>query len=114
MAAIDLQHHGNVIVAVLSGELTLANAQNLRGELEEAISTEGVTDVALDLAGLTYLDSSGLGSLIAVSTRARASGCRILLYRPSKEVRKLLDAAQLSGLFPLLEDEDDLLTLLPD
>lgn len=114
MAFLDLQHHDNVIVAILTGELTLANAQTLREALEQAITTDGVTDIALDLARVSYLDSSGLGSLIAASTRARAAGCRILLYRPSREVHKLLDAAQLSGLFPVLEDEEDLLTLLPD
>lgn len=114
MAHIDLRNHDTVLVATLSGELTLDNLAQIRSELEVVLNRQGVEDIVFDLAGITFLDSSGLGVLVSASTRARASGRRILLYRPSREVTRLLEAAQLTGLFPLLADEEDLLALLPD
>lgn len=114
MESLNLQQYENVIVAALATEVTIANAQLLRDKLESALRRTGVTDLVLDLGNVPYMDSSGLGCLITVSTRARGIGKRLLLYRPSREVRNLLDAAQLMGLFPMLSSEEDLLALLPD
>lgn len=114
MAHLELDDHGNILVAVLTGELTLVNATEVRAELERLFARTGVSDVVLDLGGVTFLDSSGLGALVAASTSARSRGRRLLLYRPAPETVHTMEAAQLTGFFPILGDEDDLLALLPD
>ncbi len=41
-------------------------------------------------------------------------GRRLLLYRPTPEAVHTMETAQLTGFFPILGDEEDLLALLPD
>ncbi|MGJ3523475.1 STAS domain-containing protein [Nitratidesulfovibrio sp. D1] len=114
MAHLELDDHGNILVAALTGELTLANATEVRNELERLFARKGVSDVVLDLGAVSFMDSSGLGTLVAASTKARSMGRRLLLYRPTPEAVHTMETAQLTGFFPILGDEEDLLALLPD
>ena len=61
-------------VAVLDGDLTLANASQWLAEGEAAL-TQGV--VAFDLAGLGQLDSSALSLMLSLRRRAEAAGSSI-------------------------------------
>ena len=60
--------------------------------------------VALDTAGVTFLDSTGLGLLISAYRRAAASGGGLVLVRPSSAVTRLLAAVKLNRLIPIAED----------
>ena len=109
MAHLELDDHGNILVATLTGELTLANATEVRSELERLFARKGVSDVVLDLGAVSFMDT-----LVAASTKARSMGRRLLLYRPTAEAVHTMETAQLTGFFPILDDEEDLLALLPD
>jgi anti-sigma B factor antagonist len=60
--------------------------------------------VQLDLAAVTFVDSTGLRSLLAASRRAEVGGRRVHLVRMSTVVRRLLDLTATSSLFDL-DDE---------
>jgi anti-anti-sigma factor len=60
-------------VLTLAGDLDLAAVPQVRDEAEQRISA-GCPVLCLDLAGITFLDSSGLGVLVELRSRARSSG----------------------------------------
>jgi anti-sigma B factor antagonist len=60
-------------VLALSGDLDLAAVPQLREEAAGRISS-GTGALCLDLGGVTFLDSSGLGVLVELRTRARSNG----------------------------------------
>ncbi len=63
MAHLELDDHGNILVAALTGELTLANATEVRNELERLFARKGVSDVVLDLGAVSFMDRDLLALL---------------------------------------------------
>lgn len=91
---------GRVRVA-LSGEIDVANADEVRLELEDALSAPTLT---IDLSRLDYLDSAGIRALFAVSECASARGCTCgIVVRADSPVRRVLDLAGVSSAFEITE-----------
>lgn len=79
---------------ILSGEVDIANAQQLKKELETAYSTRAA-DIEIDAGGLNYIDSTGLGVIIGVYGTMREGGHRIILTDVRDNVKKLLKITNL-------------------
>jgi anti-sigma B factor antagonist len=60
--------------------------------------------VVVDLAGLTYVDSTGLGALVRLQLSARKAGCEFKLLHLGKQLRNLLKLANLLSVFAEAED----------
>jgi len=114
MSQLNLEHYDQLLIAHLLGDLTLPNAVSLRQELEKTAKREKAKDIVLNLALVENVDSSGLGVLVAVSTVARSFGKRLVLYQVPEKVLEALKQASLDGFFPLLEEDEDLLLVMPD
>ena len=114
MYQLTLERFEQLLIARFIGDLTLPEAVDLRHELEEVITLEKAKDIILDLALVDEVDTSGLGVLVAVSTCARSYGKRLILCRATEEVHEALKHTAIDGFFPLLEDDEDLLAMMPD
>ena len=114
MYQLTLERFDHLLIAHLMGSLTLPAAVSLRYDLEQIVTQERVKDIILDLALLEEVDNSGLGALVAVSTFARSYGKRLVLYQTAGRVSEALQQAAIDGFFPLLEDDEDLLAVMPD
>ena len=69
------------------------------------LAKKGKTNVLLNLAGVTYVDSSGVGQLAGALTSARRHGVSLKLLRPNRQVLNLLKMSQLDTVFDISEDE---------
>jgi anti-anti-sigma factor len=84
---------------VLAGEIDLATAPELQARLGSV--AEGTnSDVMLDLAQLTFLDSTGLHAIATLYERLRTESRTLRVCEPSPRVRRVLE---LSGMARLLE-----------
>ncbi|GAB3430665.1 STAS domain-containing protein [Flindersiella endophytica] len=72
------------------GESDLANSAAFRTYLCRTLN-RWRRPVVVDLSGLTYMDSSGLGALLAAYRRATQLGCQPVLAAPTAPVARLLD-----------------------
>jgi anti-sigma B factor antagonist len=81
----------------LVGEIDAATTPELIAELDPLPGAAG--DIVIDLAGVSFIDSSGLRALIDAHQRALRCGRRVVMARPSAVVRRLFDIA---GLVPYL------------
>jgi anti-anti-sigma factor len=81
-------------VLVVRGELDFSSAGHLRSELVEA-TRDGAGPVAVDLSGVTFIDSTGVSLLVESKRRLGESERDLVLRAPSERVRRVLD---LSGL----------------
>lgn len=93
---VDVTHGGAAMattVLVIAGELDLATI----GTLKDAVATRLSPDahVVLDLSGLTFCDSTGLGGFVALHRQARSTGARLALAAPRK---RIADLFALSGI----------------
>lgn len=83
------------------GELDMAATFNLESDLERQLAKGDVRRLVFDLAGLTFIDSAGLGALLAIRDRTQDLGIEMVLRNVSAPVRRIFD---LSGLGPVLLD----------
>ncbi|MDR3599566.1 MAG: STAS domain-containing protein [Desulfosporosinus sp.] len=69
---------GNHAMIFLNDKIYVSDASLLRDDLMELID-QGVTDLRIDLSELTYIDSSGLGTLVTVNKRTKEKDGRLVL-----------------------------------
>jgi anti-anti-sigma factor len=73
-----------------TGEVDASTAQLLRDTLGAALA-DGVSTVVLDLAGVRYLDSAGVGALVQAHNSTTARGARLTVANPQPMVRRVLE-----------------------
>ncbi len=72
----------------LGGELDISNSGRLKNELNDAY-VEIPADIALNIADLGYMDSTGLGIFIGIYGKVKKSGHKISLIEPRENIKKL-------------------------
>jgi anti-sigma B factor antagonist len=87
------------------GEIDAHTVHAFHETVAEAASL--ASHVIIDLSHVTFVDSSGLGGLIAARTSARHSGGSLALVSPPPMVRRLLGSTQLHDVFAIYESLDE-------
>ena len=102
----------DVTILDLNGRLSLGEALAfgpgsglVLSETIRELTRKGQKKILLNLAGVTYVDSSGVGQLVGALTTARNQSGDIKLLKPSVHVLDLLKTTKLDGLFDIHEDE---------
>lgn len=96
---------GDVIVVDAGGRLTLGEGTSLlRSKLRELVAG-GSRRILLNMAEVTYIDSSGLGELVAAYTTVATAGGHLKLLNLGKRVHDLLKITKLYTVFETFEDE---------
>lgn len=98
---IEVDDEGADAVFTLRGELDPHTAPGLRAEIDRVLAS-GRSRLVLDLAGLTFIDSSGLRVIIGAHKDAARREGRLVLRSPSQTTRRLLD---ITGLLDHIETE---------
>jgi anti-anti-sigma factor len=118
---ISVRDEGDVSIVKLSGEYTLGGGglmqpldfkgQHLAdlGETLRALLDRGGRRIVLDLDKVTFLDSAGLGDLIAWRKRTVQMGDDLLLLHPRGKVRELLEMLHLDRVFRIFDGEAEAL-----
>jgi anti-sigma B factor antagonist len=83
----------------LTGELDLGTADRFRVAFDEACERAGT--VVVDMANLTFIDSTGLHELIVAQKRLRGAGGEVVLRAPSAQTRRVLDVVGFDRLFAI-------------
>jgi anti-anti-sigma factor len=100
-----LDEHGPFTIAALSGDFGAADAPSFLETLHDAVSGAGAA-LAIDLAGLTAIDSTGLSALINLVARARLTQGRVVLVAPPPFVTGIFNATHLDRWFEICERLD--------
>ena len=85
-------------VVTIRGDLDLGAAATLVGAIDE-IFAESPSSVTLDLAGITFLDSSGLGALLTLHARCQSAGIAFSAINPPAQVCRVLELTNLTEMF---------------
>lgn len=97
---------GDVIVLHLQGPITLGQATQRLRELVQDTVASGRTKIVLNMAEVYYIDSSGLGELVAASTHAQRSGAQIKLMKLAPRVQDVIQLTKLYQVIEVYPDED--------
>jgi anti-sigma B factor antagonist len=94
-----------VAVVELEGAITLGDGLDLLRNMVTVALSEGFKNVLLDLEGVSYVDSAGLGELVHCNGLARAQGGDVRLVHLQKKIRGLMQITKLITVFETFEDE---------
>jgi len=92
-----------VVVLDLTGRLWILDLP-LR-DLMNGLLSDGKRHLVLNLAGVDYMDSSGLGQLVSIWTSIRNKKGYLTLLNPSKRVQRLFEITRLHTVFDIFEEE---------
>ncbi|MGE4290754.1 MAG: STAS domain-containing protein [Desulfovibrio sp.] len=108
MSGLCIEKRGELLLIRCSERLTLEVTGHLKSELEMRF-VEGLFSVlALDLSPVYFLDSSGIGLLMTLRSRAARLGIVCWLLCPSSEVVRTLELVKLFDFFEYAESEKEL------
>lgn len=95
----------NTLILRISGDL-IGEEKDTRlvDAVNEAVSHQVLTCV-IDISGLRYINSSGIGVLITLLTKFRNKGGEVYLMNPSDSVKKLLAITKLNSIFQVVKTE---------
>jgi anti-sigma B factor antagonist len=101
---------GEVIILDLIGKITIGEGSV---QLRDAVShllDSGRQRIILNLEGVTYVDSSGIGELVSRYTTTKNQGGQLKLLRLPKKIKDLLMITKLLTVFEIYEDEETALS----
>ena len=96
---------GGVAILDLVGRITIGGeANSLRAHIMEAFEHSS-KHILLNCEQVAYIDSSGIGELVAAHSSITHGGGRLKLLRPPARLKGLLEMTSLDKLFEILDDE---------
>jgi anti-sigma B factor antagonist len=99
------RENGDVIIVDTAGKLTLGEGTStLRTKIRELVAG-GSRRIVLNLADVSYMDSSGLGELIGAHTTIATAGGEMKLLNLAGHVHDLMKVTKLYTVFETFEDE---------
>jgi len=96
---------GDVSVMDAVGRITLGEGSSVFRETLRELVTKGQKKVLLNLADVSYIDSSGIGELVSGFTSVTNQGGQLKLLNLNKRVEDLLQITKLYTVFEVFEDE---------
>ena len=99
---VTVASHKGWEVLTVSGEIDMATAPRFRQRLLALIS-DGAQNVVIDLSGVDYIDSTGLGVLMGGAKRVRSAGGDIRLVTAGSHLAKLIELTRLDRVLDMFE-----------
>jgi len=87
-------------ILVLSDQLVDADRAAFERVVAQVVGS-GARTIEVDFAGLTYMDSAGLGLLLTLREQAEKSRAQVVLTNPTGAVREILELARFDTLFSI-------------
>jgi len=111
MAELDVRERqaGDVTILDLSGEVRIGDSSVALRDSIRNLADAGKTKVLLNLAGVKYIDSSGIGELIANYTTVTRQGGQLKLLNLTDRIQNLLVITKLLTVFDSYENEAEAL-----
>lgn len=96
---------GDVTVIDSAGRITLGEGSSIFRDTIRGLASKGDKKLLLNLAEVSYIDSSGIGELVSAFTTVTNQGGQLKLLSLTKRIQDLLQITKLYTVFEVFEDE---------
>ena len=110
---VDFRLEGENAVVSATGEIDVYQAPRLR-EVLDALPTEATGALVIDLSGVSYIDSTGLGTLVAARKQRVSEGSTVRFVCPDPSLRKVFEITGLVSYFTLVDTVEAALAMDSD
>jgi len=97
-----------VVIFILEGEININTSPELRKAADTLIKSNE-KKVLMDFSAVTYIDSSGLATLIEILQRLKRNGGILRLSNLSEKVKNVFEVTKLYKLFEIFESKEEAL-----
>jgi anti-anti-sigma factor len=97
--SITVEFSGTVASIVLSGGIDYATQEEFKTANKEALSAAGVTEINVDFANATFLDSSGIRALIILKREADSTGKSLTLLNCNENLQEIFEIGGFDRIF---------------
>lgn len=104
----DLKGYDDLKVVEIEGEIDVYNSMELKRELNELID-KGNKNFILNLEKVSYMDSSGLGILVAILKKVKMTNGNLKIVKLKENIKKIFELTKLVKFFEIFEDTQDAL-----
>ena len=98
---------GGVTILDLSGKMTLGEGDELLKDKIDSLVNAGRKKLLLNLEGVPYIDSAGLGEMVRTYTTVSRQGGKLKLLNLTKRIEDLLSITKLLTVFETYDTEDE-------
>ena len=96
---------GDVVILDLKGKITLGEGDELLKDKVNSLVNQGHKKIILNLAGVPYIDSAGLGEVVRTYTTVSRQGGSLKLLNLTKRITDLLSITKLLTVFDTFDSE---------
>ena len=107
--ALDIQQRERegIVILALDGRVTVGPEAGALRDRIAALNAAGTRNIVLDMAKVSYIDSTGLGALVMCATSLRKNGGNLKLLNLNRRNIELLVMTKLATVFEIFTDEQD-------
>ena len=106
---VEIRKAGDVVIVDLNGKLTAGLGDQILRETIDELLAENWKKILLNLSGVSFMDSAGIGELVAGLRTAQRFGAALKLLNASERVHSTLYISRLLPVFSLHKDEAEAL-----
>lgn len=94
-----------VSVVALDGRIVLGEESNSLREKLKSLTDDGKKKIVLNMANIEYIDSAGVGTLVAAHIRAKTQGASVRICHLGRKFHEVLQIAKLLSVFDVYDTE---------
>lgn len=95
----ETEQIGGALVVKLYGEIDQHCVSEIRDDIDRQIAIRNINSLIVDLGGVEFMDSSGIGMIMGRYKNMVSSGGKMMLVRPQPQVDKVLELSGIKKLF---------------
>jgi anti-sigma B factor antagonist len=104
---IDVREREDVIIVDMEGRLVAGGSEQVLRDVINELIAEGWKKILLNLSEVAWIDSAGIGELVAGIKMAKRFGSSIKLLRVGDKVQHVLSISQILPMLDVFENEDE-------
>ena len=109
---INMEVNGRVLIAAINGELDHLQAERLRAQIDASFDKSTCKHILLDMAKVSFMDSSGIGMIIGRYKNAEKRGGQLALANMSDAISRLFEVSGLAKIILRTKTVEDALEKL--
>lgn len=105
-ADVKIEVNDGIITARVLGEIDHRGAVSIRCAIDNAVNAQAARKLNLDLSGVNFMDSSGLGLILGRYNNAKKQGLDFSVINPSHSAERILSAAGAGRIINIIRQEN--------
>ena len=108
---LDFKMIENSLIVRLSGEFDLHTADYFKEQIEDKLSSK-INNLILDLSEIKFIDSSGLGAILAKYKQLNNRGGKLAIVNPTPQVKRIFELSGILKIINIYSSEQEAISSL--